>query len=165
MPKLDTLVTNSYKYGSILVKYQFFIAFFRFPRFFCFSPKVTSSISIFKKDIVFFQFTEKPPHPNWYVCGQTIIMCSTPIIYKVSDLVVTIYYFYLWSWCKPDRTSSSCDCTAFLRRASTDACCEIWNSFVWRKQISTVTFCKTLIMLSMKTNQFKTNIFLVPCFS
>jgi hypothetical protein len=52
MPKLDSFATNSYKYGSILVKYRFF---FVFPPFFPgFSPKVTPSISVFKKHLVFF---------------------------------------------------------------------------------------------------------------
>ena len=42
------------KYGSILVKYRFFLGFFRFSTVFPgVSPKVTSSVSVFKKHWVF----------------------------------------------------------------------------------------------------------------
>jgi hypothetical protein len=52
MPKRDSIASNSYKNGSISVKYRFFLLFLVFPQFFRFSgfsPKVTSSISVFKK--------------------------------------------------------------------------------------------------------------------
>ena len=33
MPKRDSITSNSYKYGSISVKYRFFLVFSRFPVF------------------------------------------------------------------------------------------------------------------------------------
>ena len=72
MPKRDSIASNSYKNGSISVKYRFFLLFSRFPPFFGFSPiKVTSSISVFEKHRFFpvYRKTASPygRSPDWKV--------------------------------------------------------------------------------------------------
>jgi hypothetical protein len=57
MPKRDSIASNSYKYGSISVKYRFFFVFSRFPpvfRFFRFFSKNNIEYFGFQKTSFFF---------------------------------------------------------------------------------------------------------------
>ena len=94
MPKRDSIASNSYKYGSISVKYRFFFVFSLFPsvfRFSGFSPKVTSSISVFKKHR-FFSVYRKTASP-YYSILQYITATSRQYGYQPG--VPVVYYSIL----------------------------------------------------------------------
>jgi hypothetical protein len=54
MPKRDSIASNSYKYGSISVKYRFFLVFSRFPPVFRFFSKSKIEYFGFQKTSFFF---------------------------------------------------------------------------------------------------------------